>query len=79
MTLEWIINRLKTNGKGTKQEVLQALENATDKDLHELLRSINSELTKRVLTEYYQEKHQYKKEIKKDGNYCYSLVIDELP
>lgn len=49
MTLEWIINRLKTNGKGTKQEVLQALENATNKDLYELLRSINSELVNRAL------------------------------
>lgn len=49
MTLNWIINKLKTNGKGTKQEVLQALENATDKDLHELIRSINGELVNRAL------------------------------
>ena len=49
MTLEWIINKLKTNGKGTKQEVLQALENATDKDLYALERSINSELVNRAV------------------------------
>lgn len=48
MTLDWIINRLKTNGKGTKQEVLQALENATNEELHELRRSIKSELVNRV-------------------------------
>lgn len=49
MTLEWIINKLKINGKGTKQEVIQALENATNKDLHELERSINSELVNRIV------------------------------
>ena len=49
MTLDWIIQKLKTNGKGTKQEVLQALETATDKDLYELQRSINSELVNRAL------------------------------
>lgn len=49
MTLNWIIQQLRINGKGTKQEVLQALETATDKDLHELQRSINSELVNRAV------------------------------
>ena len=52
MTLEWIIKRLKINGKGTKQEVLQALENATNRDLHELERSINCELVNRILKKH---------------------------
>ena len=43
MTLEWIIERLKVSGNGTKQEVLNALEHASDKDLLELT---NSCLTK---------------------------------
>lgn len=49
MTLEWIIQKLKINGKGTKQEVLHALENATDKELYELERSITSEFVRRTL------------------------------
>lgn len=36
MTLQWIIERLKVNGEGTKQEVLNALENASIDDLTEL-------------------------------------------
>ena len=36
MKIEWIIERLKVSGKGTKQEVLNALENATADDLKEL-------------------------------------------
>lgn len=49
MTLEWIIKRLKVNGGNTKQEVLNALENATDKELYELERSIKSEIVYRTL------------------------------
>ena len=49
MTLDWIIQKLRINGKGTKQEVLHALENATDKDLNELEKSINSELVNRAV------------------------------
>lgn len=36
MTLEWIIERLKVSGEGSKQEVLNALENASADDLKEL-------------------------------------------
>lgn len=42
MTLEWIKEMLKTSGIGSKQIVLNALENATIDDLLELIRSINS-------------------------------------
>ncbi len=49
MTLEWIIERLKLNGKGTKREVLHALENATEHDLDELERSITSYRVDRML------------------------------
>ena len=55
MTLEWIIQKLRINGKGTKQEVLHALENATDKDLHELERSITSEFARRILEKHKKE------------------------
>lgn len=36
MTIDWIIGRLKVSGQGTKQEVLNALENASFEDLKEL-------------------------------------------
>ena len=41
MTLEWIIQMLKTSGIGSKQIVLNALENATIEDLLELIHSAN--------------------------------------
>lgn len=55
MTLDWIIQKLKINGKGTKQEVLNALENATDKELYELERSITSEFVRRILEKHKKE------------------------
>lgn len=36
MTINWIVDRLKVSGRGTKQEVLNALENATSEELKEL-------------------------------------------
>ncbi len=36
LTIDWIIERLKVSGEGTKQEVLKALENASNNDLMEL-------------------------------------------
>lgn len=56
MTLEWIIEQLKINGKNTKQEVLQALENATDKELYELKRSVETKIAKLTLENYYKNK-----------------------
>lgn len=61
MTLEWIIERLKINGKGTKQEVLQALENATDKELYELKRSVETKIAKLALENYYKNKRGEKR------------------
>lgn len=73
MTLEWIIEKLKVSGNGTKQEVLNALENASDKDLLELtnscltkvfrplideiVRVLNSEDFKEKLKEYMEMLH----------------------
>lgn len=48
MTLEWIIERLKINGKGTKQEVLQALENASYQELIELKTSIDKRIIRLI-------------------------------
>ena len=42
MTIEWIIQMLKTSGIGSKQIVLNALEKATKDDLLELIRSIHT-------------------------------------
>lgn len=36
MKVEWIINKLKNGGKEAKQEILEALENASANDLKEL-------------------------------------------
>lgn len=46
MTLEWIIRKLETEGKGTKQEVLDRLKNSNKGDLIELVESINKKMEK---------------------------------
>lgn len=49
MTLQWIIDTLKTNGINSKGTVLKALENANLSELMELRRSINEEINKMIL------------------------------
>ena len=39
LTLDWIIKRLGVSGQGTKQEVLNALKNASPEELKELAAS----------------------------------------
>lgn len=51
MTLEWIIEKLKVSGSGTKQEVLKYLENATDDDLLELGASCLTKVFKPLIDE----------------------------
>lgn len=46
MTLEWIIRKLETEGKGTKQEVLDRLKNSNKDDLIELVENINKKMEK---------------------------------
>lgn len=50
MTLQWIIEVLKTNGINSKGIVLKALEKANLSDLMELRRSINEEINKKMLS-----------------------------
>lgn len=49
MTLQWIIDTLKTNGVNSKGTVLKALENANSIELMELRRSINEEINKMMM------------------------------
>ena len=49
MTLQWIIDILKTNGINSKGTVLKALQKANLSDLMELRRSINEEINKMML------------------------------
>ena len=51
MTLDWIIERLKVSGNGTKQEVLNALENANTDELLELGVSCFKKVIKPVVDE----------------------------
>ena len=49
MTLQWIIDILKTNGINSKGTVLKVLENANLSELMELRRSINEEINKKMM------------------------------
>ncbi len=53
MTLNWIISRLKISGRGTKQEVLNALENISKEELIEFRRNINEHINLKIAEEYY--------------------------
>ena len=49
MTLQWIIDILKTNGVNSKGTVLKALQEANLNELMELRRSINEEINKKMM------------------------------
>ena len=49
MTLQWIIDILKTNGINSKGMVIKALQEANLNELMELRRSINEEINKKMM------------------------------